>query len=272
MRVQQFDYTVDLTQAILWQYNNATNLLSLIDQKQTWYNVNQTAFWQNWYTNVFNLLTANAFGLAVWSYILNVPLYFENPPDPMDKPLWGFNLYNPSYPTLENTYFNFGGVAGNAGGNFSTKGGTISLTEEEQRFLLRLRYFQLYTRGNVQADPITGVTLPSANVPGAPISGINNFLHYLVNSSDIGYTGQIYVLDGLNMTMTYVFTTPDFPQYLLDAMIVLDILPRPAGVGILIHTEYGKQFGFNAFDPSYPDYENTNQNFGNGNFLAPYTT
>jgi len=141
-------------------------------------------------------------------------------------------------------------VAGNPGGNFSTKGTIITLTEEEQRFLLRLRYFQLTTRGD--------------------ITDINTFLNYLINTSNIGYTGTLYVLDGLNMSITYVLTGVNFPSYLLQAILTLDIFPRPAGVGLKVHINYGKQFGFNAFDPAYPDYENTNQNFGNGNFLEPY--
>lgn len=244
MRIQAFDYSVNLLQSVLWQYNEATNLLSLINQKQAWYYLNQTTFWENWFDDVFSLDTANSFGLAVWSYILNVPLYLQAEPEPADTPVWGFNN-NSAYPILENTYLNFGNA------NFSSRDNTIYLTEEEQRFLLRLRYFQLITRGDV--------------------TDINSFLNYLINTSDIGYTGTLYVLDGLNMTITYVFTGTNFPPNLLQAILLLDTLPRPAGVGLKIHVNYGKQFGFNAFAPSYPNYENTNQNFGNGNFLEPFT-
>ncbi len=255
MRIQEFDYSVNLLQSILWQYGEASNLLSLINSKQAWYEINQTEFWTNWYNDVFNLQTANEFGLSVWSYILNVPFYVLNTSEPSDKPLWGFNAIIGSWPTLKNTYLNFGN------GNFSTRGQIITLTAEEQRFLLRLRYFQLYSNGVVE---VSGVSIPT----NQPIVGINNFLQYLVSTSDIGYTGQIYVLDGLDMTMTYVFTTTNFPAFLLSAIKEFDIFPRPAGVGLKYYINYTQQFGFNAIVGSRPNYENTNQNFGNGNLLG----
>lgn len=241
MNIQQFNYIVNLTQAILWQYDESTNLLNLIGKKQDWYNINQTQFWQDWYNNVFNLITANAFGLSVWSYILYVPLFIENTPESDDAPIWGFNRII-SYPTLENTYLNF------ENGNFSSKGTIISLTLEEQRFLLRLRYFQLSNRGS----------LPY----------INQFLNYLCSTSNINYPGTIYALDGLNMTMTYVFTAAGFSQDLFNAITTLDIFPRPTGVGIKTHINYGFQFGFNAFVGGV--LENTNKNFSNGNFINPF--
>jgi len=239
--IQQFDYSVNLLRAILWQYNEAPNLLSLVTQKQEWYTQYQSDFWGSWYTDVFDLQTANLFGLAVWSIILNVPLYVPYEPEPTVKPLWGFNAYDPTFPTLENTYLNFGH------GNFSTRGDVISLTEEEQRFLLRLKYYQLTTRGEVW--------------------DINNFLNYLVGSSNIGFTGTIYALDDLNMTMRYVITNNTFPLDLLDLLIRLDILPRPAAVGIEdVIISQGVTWGFNAYNPSFPALENTYVNFGFGNF------
>jgi hypothetical protein len=241
MNIQQFNYNVNLLQAILWQYDESTNLVSLINQKQEWYDTYQSQFWTDWYNNVFNILTANQFGLSVWSYILNLPLYLDNTPEPSDKPVWGFNN-NSLYPTLENTYLNFGM------GNFSTKSTIISLSVEEQRFLLRLRYFQLSDNGVV--------------------SNINSFLDYLCRTSSIDYAGTIYALDGLDMTMTYVITDPGFPDDLIEAISILDLFPRPTGVKIKIHVNYGVQFGFNS--GTFGSYENTNKNFGFGNFVNPF--
>ena len=251
MRIQLFDYTVDLLESILWQYNEATNLVSLLNQKQDWYNINQTAFWQNWFNQVFNLPGdhLNLFGTAVWSIILGEPLLVPIFPESPNKPIWGFNNYNPSFPTLENSYVNF------SFGNFSTHGesGLVELTVEEQQFLLRLRYFDLTTRGD--------------------ITDINYFLAYLCATSNIGYNGTIYALDGFNMTMTYVFTEK-LPADLLTALQGppnqgLDILPRPATVGerLVINTG-GNTFGFNKYDPAFPKLENTYVNFNNGNFFT----
>ena len=63
MNIQGFDFTVDVLQSILWQYNQSTNLLSLLNYKQSWLDENQTKFWFNpdttdagdqngWYQNV----------------------------------------------------------------------------------------------------------------------------------------------------------------------------------------------------------------------------
>ena len=229
MRVQDFDFSVDLMQAILWQYNRATNITGLIQEKQNWYNFNQEEFWEDWFVNVFNLETANFFGLSVWAYILNLPLFVPiNPEDP-DKPLWGFNAIDGAFPNYINTYQNF------ENGNFAIQGGNVVLTLEEQRFILRLRYFQLCNRG--------------------AIPEINTFLNYLCTSSpELG--GQIWALDGFDMTMTYVF---DFPisEQLRIVLQQYDLLPRPAGVGIKYIVITGTIFGFEEFY----------QNFENGNFI-----
>jgi hypothetical protein len=247
MKIQEFDYSVDLLQAILWQYNDATNLLSLLSKKQSWYNTFQTEFWVNWYNTVFNLATTTPtfFGMAVWSIILQLPLFVPFETEPTDKPLWGFNAYDPTFPDLENTYKNFGL------GNFSTQGQNFPLTIGEQQFLLRLRYFQLSTLGNIAG-------IPTSTTSEITTYSINTFLTYLCATSNIGFTGQMYVIDYLDMTIAYVFTTTDFPYWLLKALIATDILPRPAGVGIRYILQ-GQQAIW-GFSSNY-------QNFENGTFI-----
>lgn len=214
MRIQDFDYSVDLLQSLLWQYNDATNIQYLIAQKEDWYNANQNQFWSDWYKNVFDLRTANDFGLSVWSIILNLP-YFSSPdPDAIDKPLFGFGTYNENFNN----------------GNFSNINQGIILPIEERRLVLQLRYFQLCTRGD--------------------ILDINAFLNYL-----FGY-GQVYALDGLNMTMRYIFNF-DANDTFIYVLQLYDILPRPAAVGSTIINTTHPTFGFGTF------YEN----FENGNFL-----
>jgi hypothetical protein len=254
MNIQQFDYTVNLLQCILWQYDESTKIISLINQKQNWYNNYQTQFWTDWYNNVFNLITANDFGLSVWSYILNIPLYLNTMPEPNNKPIWGFNKTitpAPSY-TAENTYLNFIDLINfsNIGSNFSTKNNVITLTLEQQRFLLRLRYFQLTTRGD--------------------ITDINIFLNYLITTSSIDYTGTLYVLDGLDMSMTYVFTNYDFPPNLFQLLITLDILPRPAGVKLKFVLGNQRIWGFNKIEGTWPTLENTYLNFGSNSISTSF--
>jgi len=224
--VEQFDFSVNILNAILWQYNDATNLIAILQNKQNWLNEYQEAFWQNWYDDVFNLETADTFGLSVWSYILNIPLYIDQNPESDNKPIFGFNTVG-----LENSYLNFNRS------NFSTKGEVFTLTVNQQRFLLRLKFFQLSTRGC--------------------IPDINAFLYYLCSTSNIGYAGTLYALDGLNMSMRYIFTQDDFPEELLQVILDLDLLPRPAGVKLEYYINGGFNWGFGVY----------NQNFTHGNFI-----
>lgn len=67
-------YNTDLTRALKWMHNNAPKLQSIIQQKADWYSKYNKAFWNNWEQNVFDIRTANAFGLVVWCIILGIPL------------------------------------------------------------------------------------------------------------------------------------------------------------------------------------------------------
>lgn len=131
-QIQAFDYSLNLMRALLWQYNKAERLEALIQQKQDWYSLEHSGFWTNWTRDVFDLRTANDFGLAVWSIILNLPLAIAAEPDDPGKPIWGFDQY---FENFEN-------------GNFASVSGT-ALTTEQKRLVLRLRYFQLVTRATV---------------------------------------------------------------------------------------------------------------------------
>lgn len=217
MRIQQFTYEADISPAVLWQYSNTQNLLTLITNKQDWLTVNQTEFWENWYNTVFNLSTTTPtlFGVSVWAIILNIPLFVPLNPESPSKPNFGFNAYDPTFPTLENSYLNFGvTITANPGsGNFSTRHSFYELTVQEQQFLLRVRYFQLCNLGD--------------------INDINRFFNHLCMNNTIAYTGTIYVLDNLDMTISYVFTTDDFPPDLFSVLTDLDIFPRPAGTLIV---------------------------------------
>lgn len=70
-QVLNINPNIDLKQCLLWQYQNSPALKSLILSKEQWYQTHQAQFWQDWYDNVFNLDTANDFGLSVWGQILN---------------------------------------------------------------------------------------------------------------------------------------------------------------------------------------------------------
>lgn len=336
--IQQFNnFETDISQSILWQYNDATNLLSLINQKQDWYDIDFSGFWIFWFATVFDLRFVNIFGAAIWSIILNVPLLVSDLPY-IAQPTFGFNAFlitgltdtsllsvgmeisgtgitpgtvivairdattievsalltstgtetltfslvqscdttisDPTLtvedssvlsvgmavsgtgipalttilaivdpttitlsddatvtgtdditfsldqngdldaPGLENEYENF------ENGNFSQFNQNLILSIEQQRWLLRLRYFQLST--------LTNVADINASIP----QSINDFLNYLCTDNDIDYTGTIYVIDNLDMTITYHFTSTGFPVGLFNILVLYDVFPRPAGVSI----------------------------------------
>ena len=131
--IQELDFSVNLLQALLWQYTNATNLQGILNAKNTWYVTNQTDFWENWYTDVFNLVTANDFGLSVWSIILGQSL-FTSFIESTGIPYFGFGSSNQNFD----------------GSNFaSLNGGNNVYSTETSRLLLQLRYFKLVSSGTI---------------------------------------------------------------------------------------------------------------------------
>jgi len=137
MRIQAFDFSVNLLRALLWQYNEAERLEALLRAKQAWYDDNQQGFWTDWIRDVFDLTTANDFGLAVWAIILALPISVTPTDDP-NKPIFGFAVDDSNF--------------GNS--NFAAAG-QINLTTAQTRIVLRLRYYKLTTRASVtQANRI----------------------------------------------------------------------------------------------------------------------
>lgn len=132
MNIQTFDFSVNLLRALIWQYDNTTNLRGILEKTQAWYDENQKGFWEDWITDVFDLRTANEFGLSVWSIILGQSLYTNFVPT-STGPSWGFGEDNLNF---EN-------------GNFANLGGSNTYSLEISRLLLQLRYFQLTSSGTL---------------------------------------------------------------------------------------------------------------------------
>lgn len=132
-QIQEIDFSVDLLRVLLWQYNDAARLQTLIEKKQAWYDTHQRDFWTAWVRDVFDLRTANDFGCAVWSIILGQPLVADVSASGPDYPAFGFGDFG----------MNFGH------GNFARGNGSQGLSVEQKRIVLRLRYRQLVARGTV---------------------------------------------------------------------------------------------------------------------------
>lgn len=214
--IQQIDSSVNLLAAILWQYEESGKLKSITQQKQEWYIANHSEFWNAWYRDVFNIDTANRFGLSIWGRILNISLGVDTEPQANKVP-FGFGANNRNFNN------------GNFGRN---KQATQALSLEQQRLVIRMRYFQLTTR--------------------ATVPEINEFLSAMFSDQ-----GPAYVVDNLNMTMTYIFgfAPSSELQFIFENY---DLLPRPATVGVSWQSFDRDQFGFGI----------ENLNFNNGNFGA----
>lgn len=79
-RIPEIETSVDLLRSIIWQYDTAESVKSLISHKNDWYKIEQTEFWNNWFRDVFDIRTANDFGLEIWSIILGVSFLVSDCP------------------------------------------------------------------------------------------------------------------------------------------------------------------------------------------------
>ena len=181
--ILEYKTATDFEKHILWQYNNAPALNSLMQSKQAWYDVNHNNFWNDYINNVLNIATANEYGLSVWGAILQVP----------------------------RTYI--------------VNGVEETVDIEMYRNIIRARMLLLRTR--------------------ATVPDINYFLKKI-----FGKYGNAYVIDNNNMSITYHF---NFSLSNLQVAIMQSVilLPRPAGVKLVIVAAGNNVFGFNG-SGAYP--------------------
>ncbi|MBS6552957.1 MAG: DUF2612 domain-containing protein, partial [Clostridium sp.] len=67
-----FTFDENLIQNIIWQYDNAEKLKSLIIAKNSYYENNLQEFWQKIIDDFLNIHTATDWGLNLWGLILKV--------------------------------------------------------------------------------------------------------------------------------------------------------------------------------------------------------
>lgn len=63
----------NLGKTVLWQYDKAVRLLSVLKHMQVLYHCAVDQFWSFWVEKVLSLDTCNAFGASLWGMILGVP-------------------------------------------------------------------------------------------------------------------------------------------------------------------------------------------------------
>jgi hypothetical protein len=192
--VEHFDFSIDLQRAILWQYDNAPALKTLVESKQAWYDQWIVGAFDVFEPEIFNLQTCDENGLQIWAIILNLPLFITTNPSPVGYPAWGFGAFGKNF------------FDGNFGSNGS---GQAGLTVDESRILLRLRYYQLtsdccVTSINKMLDDIFGGG-------GA----------YVIDNYDMTAT---YFFDTYNPTATLLYALQVFDVLPRPAGVELNIL------------------------------------------------
>lgn len=141
-------YNASVLQHLKWEQNKAPNLTSLVEKKAEWLSEYNEGFWVDWYTNVFNIDTANSFGLSLWCIILGVSSdLFDFTPATQR---WAFGrlrenfIYDPNYHTNNPLPAN----KQSKGGNFGSEGDSLS-NLDDVRTLLKFRYATLVSSGRI---------------------------------------------------------------------------------------------------------------------------
>lgn len=165
MKTQEFDYSVDLMRSILWQYESAPGMVQLARSDQAFIDSHNGKFWADWQRDVFDLTTANDFGLSVWSRILDYPITLASQKRTSGA-IFGFGANHKNF-----ELGNFG-----VGQDEETLLGT-----DEARALLMLRWFKLTMRP----------TIPNINQALEIVFGPGQV--FVVDSYDMTYASYIFL-------------------------------------------------------------------------------
>jgi hypothetical protein len=259
MKIFNKDFIIDLQKTILWQYDKASKLRSLIDQKQAWYKINVTDFIANFFVNIFNLKTANDFGLSVWGRILNFPRQiFLNKYQITAEQTAGTDLTDIE---VSRAVFN---AKIESGDDFTA----ITIKEEEfKTFIFTYDGSSWDISGSVTANDVDiadyGITFTGTPIEddtitvicdwtalnltteqyrflllgqvlkfrmNCTIPEINRYLRLIFNQKD---NSNVYVTDNHNMTITYTIQPPVLDSNIQKLVNNYDFLPAPAGVLVI---------------------------------------
>lgn len=167
---------INLLSALDWQRSAADIAKQFIINEQNWLDVNHCQFWNDWKVDVFNLSTANDFGLAVWSIILDEDISGYAVASPQDYPSFGFGIDDKNF---EN-------------GSFATENATTyDFTIEQKRIILQLKAFKVLA----MSGPIIQTNKAMANIFG---------------------NGVILAFDNFDMSYTYQLLDSDISDFIVE--------------------------------------------------------
>lgn len=232
MKVGTSDFSLWAEEGVnIWQYANAKNLNAIINDELEFFNVNVTQFFTNWEKDVFNLITANTFGLNVWGKILGVE--------------------RPSIPAVnggidQNGIFRFANLDTHRWHSIWISGAlapTLNIEYEPSLDVIPLP-------NQLGDDAYRTVLLAKIRLlySNGSVHDINDFLQRLLGtySPEKGWikNESVYIQDNYNMTMTVKFN--HLPSSATLSILTTDGLsPRPAGVFLNYAVESNEgAFGF----------------------------
>ncbi len=188
---------VDASATFLAQYAQSPILTSLMQAANA--AVDPGTDLDNFYANVWNIYTAQGFGLDIWGRIVNVPRTINIP---ASSTYFGFEEGNPSFYPFNQEPFYAGPQAGTL----------YMLTDDAFRVLI--------------------LTKALANISSFTAQSMNALLNFMFNEQGT-VRGSCYVLETSPMQIEYVF---NFALQSWEAAILeqSSLMPRPAGVGVTI--------------------------------------
>lgn len=225
---------INVEQTIISQYGNSATISQLVRNIDAY--IDPRADLDAFYNFVWNVDTAQGFGLDIWGRIVNIKRELQLPPE---SEYFGFNESPDGRPFNQSPFY-----AGPAATN------TYRLSDDAYRTLIYIKALRNISSTNAPAvnqllRNLFNVARPTVTLEYAPLGG------FILGTSTLGYsyiTGEglrdrCYVTDLGEMGLRYTFEFPLTP-YEFAVITQSGVLPRPGGVSATIFQSALPLFGF----------------------------
>ena len=195
---------INVEQTIISQYGNSATITALIRNMNEY--IDPRTNFDDFYDFVWNVETAQGFGLDIWGRIVNIGRELLIPLSPY---YFGFNEANPTaYPFGEQPFYD----------PTSTATQTVRLADDAYRRLILVKAL--------------------ANISATNAPTINQLLQNLFAGRGRCYAND---LGGMGMRYTFEFLLTDYEYAIITQS---GALPNPAGVGVTMINTVLPVFGF----------------------------
>lgn len=202
---------INYNDTILAQYGNSVTIKALVESLND--NIDPRINIDEFYDYVFNVETAQGFGLDIWGKIVGVSRYLR-----INGTIayFGFNEAF-TVPTATTGAQPFGQAPLYGG---TTTSQVYALSDDAYRTLIMVKAL--------------------ANITNCTVPSLNKLMRTLFSAS-----GNVYVIDNGDMAIRYVFEFQP-TDYQIAVMVNSGVIPRPSGVqsSIMIY-DRANTFGFN---------------------------